>query len=87
MKLWDWALDYGVKGMKACQLTLRIWLHLAPLAKPAIFVTPHWMTKSFLSMLWIKSLPSGTILLVPELSDGIGSENLFTYSIILFLKF
>ena len=88
MKLWDWALDYGVKGTKACQLTLRL------LTFRSFSQTCHICNGAldevddsiFLEHALSNHFPVAPFS-VPELCDAIGSENLFTYSKILFLKF
>ena len=86
MKLWDWALDHGVKGTKACQTILKF--ITTPLHSCICYICQKEVeeTSSFpdhlLSDCSKFALSPFTI---SDLYNSIGTEELFTYSKILSL--
>lgn len=88
MKSWDWALDYGVKGTKACQLSLKV-LTARTFGRTCEVCNGDMGDSTFLEHALSSSCSRFSIVpfTVAELCDAIGTENLFTYTKILFLNF
>ena len=88
MKLWDWALDHGVKGTKACQMILKFITTPLYSSTCICYICQKEVeeTSSFpdhlLSDCSKFTLPPFTI---SDLYNSIGTEELFTYSKILSL--
>ena len=88
MKLWDWALDYGVKGTMACQLLLKL-LTLRPIVQTCGICKSTLGNSTFLDH--VLSTKCSKFSVVPfsvaDLCHAVGTEHLFTYTRTLQLYF
>ena len=81
MKLWDWALDHGVKGTKACQTILKF--ITTPLHSSICYICQKEVeeTSSFPDHLLSNcSKFALSLFTISDLYNSIGTEELFTYS-------